>query len=685
MSLIDFQDTLSCFDEYDTTLRALLDRHAPARLRSVVLKPKSPWMNEDIQEAKCKRRRLERRWRATRIDEDRVRYTTQRQKVSHLIKTAEKHYYTSSIIACNGDQKRLFEIVDTLLHKKQEPKLPDGTSDQSLADRFSDHFVAKVANIQKTLASENSAMAGSDSMGEVELPPPFLTDFTPASFTEVRQVIMTAPASTCGLDPLPTNLLKEFVDDFVPYVTQLVNASLKSGCFPVLLQHALIKPLLKKPNLDRQCLSNYRPVANLRYVGKVLERIVSIRLQSFISDNSSHDPFQSAYRAGHGVETALLRVMNDVLLAMDGGRITALVLLDLSSAFDTVDHPTLLTRLRQLGLGGTALDWFESYLSKRSQAVHLREATSQTVQLDSSVPQGSVLGPQLFSVYMLPLRHIITKCNLGYHVYADDLQLYISCLPTQENVDSCISQMERCISDIQRWMGESHLKLNESKTEFVLLGSRQQLSKVVVPHIKIGSSLVVPAEKVKNLGAILDPKLSLVHHISNCVKLANYGLRNLRAIRHFLTLQATQQLVHAFVTSRLDFCNALLYGLPKHLLHRLQKTQNSAARLVVQASWSASINPILKELHWLPINERIVYKILLLTYKSLSGLAPQYLSCHVKYSVPGRVGLRSSTDMKLVEFRTNRSWGDRSFAAAAPRLWNSLPPSIRSCAIIMNI
>ncbi|XP_071794571.1 uncharacterized protein [Asterias amurensis] len=572
---------------------------------------------------------------------------------------------------------------------------------------------------------------------------------------------MTAPASTCGLDPLPTNLLKEFVDDFVPYVTQLVNASLKSGCFPVLLQHALIKPLLKKPNLDRQCLSNYRPVANLRYVGKVLERIVSIRLQSFISDNSSHDPFQSAYRAGHGVETALLRVMNDVLLAMDGGRITALVLLDLSSAFDTVDHPTLLTRLRQLGLGGTALDWFESYLSKRSQAVHLREATSQTVQLDSSVPQGSVLGPQLFSVYMLPLRHIITKCNLGYHVYADDLQQYISCLPTQENVDwfesylskrsqavhlreatsqtvqldssvpqgsvlgpqlfsvymlplrhiitkcnlgyhvyaddlqqyisclptqenvdSCISQMERCISDIQRWMGESHLKLNESKTEFVLLGSRQQLSKVVVPHIKIGSSLVVPAEKVKNLGAILDPKLSLVHHLSNCVKLANYGLRNLRAIRHFFTLQATQQLVRAFVTSRLDFCNALLYGLPKHLLHRLQKTQNSAARLVVQASWSASINPILKELHWLPINERIVYKILLLTYKSLSGLAPQYLSCHVKYSVPGRVGLRSSTDMKLVEFRMNRSWGDRSFAAAAPRLWNSLPPPIRSCTSI---
>ena len=264
---------------------------------------------------------------------------------------------------------------------------------------------------------------------------------------------MNSLVSSCDLDPIPTCLIKEFVNDFVPYITQIVNKSLKCGFFPDCLQHALIKPLLKKPSLDRQDLKNYRPIANLKYLGKVIERVVSGRLQSHLKNNSLQNPFQSAYREMHSVESALLRVNNDVLIGMDNGNVSGLVLLDLSSAFDTVDHCILLNRLKEIGLNGIVLKWFMSYLSSRSQEVCIRDATSASVSLDFSVPQGSVLGPQLFNVYTLPIQHIVQKHSINYHMYADDLQLYFICKPVQKEIDENVKKIENCIADVKELDG----------------------------------------------------------------------------------------------------------------------------------------------------------------------------------------------------------------------------------------
>ena len=165
------------------------------------------------------------------------------------------------------------------------------------------------------------------------------------------------------------------------------------------------------------------------------------------------------YRKSHSVETALLKVENDILIAMDEGKIVGVVLLDLSSAFDTVDHSVLTNRLGGVNIGGTALEWFRSYLSSRSQSVCLRGTSSPSVALNFSVPQGSVLGTHLFTVYTLPLKNIIDKHNLKFHMYADDLQLYFSCSPVQEELDRCINDLQTCICDMGKWMKDSYLKL----------------------------------------------------------------------------------------------------------------------------------------------------------------------------------------------------------------------------------
>ncbi|PIK59836.1 hypothetical protein BSL78_03291 [Apostichopus japonicus] len=251
--------------------------------------------------------------------------------------------------------------------------------------------------------------------------------------------------------------------------------------------------------------------------------------------------------------------------------ITALVLLDLSAAFDTVDHDVLISRLRNhLGLRDTALNWCKSYLSQRPQHICIGNAISDAVVLDYSVPQGSVLGPQLFTIYTYPVRDIILKYNLQYHVYADDTQIYFSFKSCQHDADSSLRIMENCIQEIRCWMQQNFLKLNDDKTEFVLFGSRQLLSKISLPFIRIGDSQIVPVSQARSLGVVFDSFMTMKPHICNVIRSSSLHIRNIGMIRKYLNRVAAEQIVHSFITSRLDNGNALLFGLPQSQLSRLR-------------------------------------------------------------------------------------------------------------------
>ena len=227
-----------------------------------------------------------------------------------------------------------------------------------------------------------------------------------------------------------------------------------------------------------------------------------------------------AYRKGHSTETALLKVQNDFLMNMNRKHVTLLVLLDLSAAFDTVDHNILLACLKScIGINGTALNWFTSYLNNRSQRVSLNGFTSDSFRLPYGVPQGSCLGSLLFTIYSSKLFEVI-KCHLPEaHAYADDTQLYLSFSPdTATNQTDAVIAMERCISDIRTWMLTDKLKLNDDKTEFMLIGTKQQLSKVNIDCLTVGSIDVVPVTVARNLGTWFDSNLNLQEQIHKTCK-----------------------------------------------------------------------------------------------------------------------------------------------------------------------
>ena len=678
---LDNLDVNTLAESYNSTLTTILDRHAPLIEKSITVRPRVPWFNDNIKEAKRQRRKLERRWRSSGLESDRVEFTSMRNWTTHLMDKARREYYTDFITENCTDQKKLFKAANQLLGRSDDVVYPPHTDPASLANDFGTFFVKKITDIRTKLENANVQLTPATATTESEVQTNVsFTDFEPVTPDYVKKLITGSTNKSCSSDPVPTKLVKCCLDELTPIITKIINFSLEDGCFPDAWKGALVKPMLKKPNADLQ-FKNFRPVSNLPFLSKLTEKAVANQTVNFMSTHNLHPEFQSAYRKGHSTETALLRVRNDILMNMNRQHVTLLVLLDLSAAFDTIDHDVLLNRLKStLGFGGNALAWFHSYLSDRFQHVVIANARSNRFDLKFGVPQGSCLGPLLFSIYTCRLFEIVSQHLPQVHCYADDTQLYLAFKPdNDDSQELAIATMEACIIDLRRWMINDKLMINDDKTEFVLIGTKQQLEKVHVDKLSVGDSEITASNVVRNLGSWFDSNLSMASHVNKICKSSFYHLYNIVRIRKFLSQDSTKTLIHAFVTSRLDHCNALLYGLPKSYLRKLQRVQNAAARLVLRVPKFCHISPCLLELHWLPIKFRVDFKIILLTFKAIHGLAPKYISDLINVKPISKYSLRSNNELLLKppSQKTLPTLGDRAFAAAAPKLWNLLPNKLK--------
>ncbi len=285
------------------------------------------------------------------------------------------------------------------------------------------------------------------------------------------------------------------------------------------------------------------------------------QVSAFLTQNNLLDSNQSGFRSGHSTETALLSVVEALRLARAASKSSLLILLDPSTAFDTVNHQILLSTLLRKGISGTALQWFESYLSDRFFQVTWRGEVSKSQLLATGVPQGSVPGPLLFSVYMASLGSVIQKHGFSYHCYADDTQLYLSFHPDDPTI---AARFSACLTDISCWMKDNHLQLNLAKTELLVVSANPSLHHNFT--FQLGSSTITPLKTARNLGVVIDDKLNNSDHIAKTARSCRFALYNIRKIRPFLSEHATQLLVQALVLSRLDYCNAKLLVFLKNTL-----------------------------------------------------------------------------------------------------------------------
>ena len=549
---------------------------------------------------------------------------------------------------------------------------------KQLCESFSFYFKNKIDNIRLHLDS----LPSSPITFELFHGLPF-TDFELLTDAQVLKYINNSSCKTCDLDPIPTQLLKDCIDVILPYLTSIFNHSLSNGLVPQSFKHAIVKPLLKKPGLDENILKNFRPVSNLNFLSKVLEKVVLDQLISHIYNNNLHEIFQSAYKANHSTETALLKVTSDILDEIDNKNVCILTLLDLSAAFDTIDHKILVKRLETtFGISGTVLMWLESYIKGRFQSVSVGNEKSQQMPLECGVPQGSVLGPVIFTLYTQPLANMLRdKYNMYYHFYADDTQIYIC--GKIDDIPKLLQTTKECIEDVKIWMTNNKLQLNDDKTEIILIRNPKIVKELPELILNVNDNDIKFNKKVKNLGVTLDTDMTMFFFVSQLCKNLYFQLRKIASIRPYLSTEVTKTLVTSLILSKLDYCNSLLAGLPQDTINRLQLIQNNAARLICRKKKSDHITPLLKDLHWLPVSQRINYKMSVFVYKCINDIAPSYLSDALERYTPAR-NLRSSMDRTILvqTKRTYKFIGCRSFYHLGPLVWNKLPRDIREAGSI---
>ncbi|KAL2083495.1 hypothetical protein ACEWY4_021268 [Coilia grayii] len=441
---------------FNSRMTHIMDNIAPLKTKRVTDNQKAPWkLNPVVKLLKRECRKSERMCRKSKLQ---IHYQIHKEmlgKYNLEISKARQSFFSNIINRNINNARVLFSTVEKLTNPSSQ--LPPELSLVKKCNDFASFFKGKIDKIRLNIASQLQIAQNLEPLaverGDLNLMPTFdLVDYE-----TLEKTVQNLSSSTSELDILPTNFFKSVLHLISADVLQIINTSLQTGIFPSSLKNAVVKPLLKKNNLDSSVLNNYRPISNLPFIGKIIEKIVFNQLTAFLTSNSCFDKFQSGFRANHSTETALIKVINDIRLNSDVGKTSVLVLLDLSAAFDTVDHCILLHRLEHwVGFTGTVINWLKSYLQQRSFFVAIGNCTSASMSLTCAVPQGSILGPLLFNLYMLPLGQIIKNNSVNYHSYADNTQVYLALSP---NDYTPLESLCGCIDQINNWMSHNFLQL----------------------------------------------------------------------------------------------------------------------------------------------------------------------------------------------------------------------------------
>ena len=683
--IYETDDTDKATQCYLHTLENIINIHAPKRKRYVKVN-RTYWWNADCQKARQERRKAERKYKKCRSRENRKNYYDICSKIQEVYHRNRNAYFTAKLESSEGDARKTYEIVNYLLDNHSvKRKLPDQDDNVKLSNSFSKYFTNKVSEIYKAIKEENQKNDYKPVLYDALQVAPCFSAFAIPSFYDLYHIIRSMNNKSCELDPLPMSIFKQLLPQLLPAVLHIITLSLSKGLFPMDLKFALVKPQLKSNTLDHNVLHNYRPVSNISFLSKILESVVLKQLSEYLESNQLLCRVQSAYRTLHSCETAIVKVHNDIVSKLDKGNNVVLMLFDLSAAFDTINHDCLLKKLQFLyGISGTALSWFASYLKFRKYCVKVKDTLSTTNSINMGVPQGSIIGPVLFIMYTKEIEEIAKKHKMSCHLYADDTQCYFD---VDMNLSNHFIQdkVKNFIFEIKTWMSTNYLKLNESKTKLMLLQP---------PHRCLSNSLltleifldncepIVSSRQVKNLGFILDDTLNLQSHINKVTSLCYINLRNLGRIGSKLPFKLKVQLVHSMVLSHLDMYNSLLYGAPMTLLNKLKQVLYAAVRFIFKLKKrdKQHLSPYLKHLHFLPVQYRIQFKIALLVYKIIHGIAPLYMKDLLSFKkLDNYFTLRSQLDKTLLvespSLRFTRSHA--IFQYCGPKVWNSLPIELR--------
>ena len=641
-------------NQYHNLSSDIVDKHSPIQTR-IYKTNEPPWIDQEYKKCRAVRRKFEKLWKRTRTETNRVNYINQKKVCAELAVLKQSVHYNKLIENAGTCQKSLFKIANNLLDKSKVKVLPSYNNPKQLANDFNKFFVDKVEKIRNSIPESTEGNTYSRPFHGVRM-----NEFRVVSEMDIKKIIQTNGVKTCTEDPIPAKLMKQTLDILLPVLTKLVNTSLREGSIDG-IKESVLHPLLKKQGLDVDEYKNFRPVNNLLFLSKLIERVVGNQLDEHMTVNNLHESSQFAYKQHHNTETMMMGVTDEVLRGFDEGQATVIIFLDLSAAFDTIDTEKVLEIMNvEIGIGGVALQWFRSFLEGRTQRVKIENEYSDSLDVRYGAPQGSVLGPRIYNVNVRSQPNAFKKCMFSSSSFADDSngrkQFALTFQFSVINKD-----IVNCLHQIINWSNSHFMKINPDKTEILLLCPESLNREVIIKGVIFENQCIRFSYEVKNVGVWIDRNLKMDKHVNQTVSHCYKILKDIGRIKKHLKSIHIERLVHAMISSRLDYCNSLFMNIRNENLYKLQKLQNAAAKLVLGKRKRDSASETLKELHWLNVDARIVFKILLLVFKILRGQCSKNIELNYK-------GFNGREDdyllLEISNFKT--AYGKRIFAYNGP-------------------
>ena len=676
-------DPNESFNRFESSLNPLIDKYLPLKKLSKkeVKNYFKPWITSGIRKSIKRREKLYKKFIKAKEGSTKDAYHTQykelRNKIVQLCRQSKKNHYQKFFDENANNLKLTWKGIKQIINiKNKDNKQPNAimidkvlnTDSKQIANEFNVYFSSIAEKLQSRIYHQGQDFSK------------YLTDrninsffIKPTDETEIKQIIKNININKAsGPHSIPTEILHLVMEIIAYPLTQLVNMSFSNGVYFQNLKTSKALPVYKNKGNILEC-ENYRPISLLSNINKIVEKLMHSRLYNFLTDSNSIYVNQFGFRKKHSTNHALIRLTEDIRSSLDNNEIVCGVFIDLQKAFDTVDHNILLSKLDYYGIRGTANEWFNSYLSNRRQFVSINGHDSGEVNMSYGVPQGSVLGPLLFLIYINDL-HKALKYSTTRH-FADDTYL----LNSNHSPKQLQKQLNLDLRFLCNWLKANKISLNASKTELLIF--RHPNKRVNFEFkIKIDGKKLIPSKYVKYLGVLIDSHLNWSYHINSLSSKLSRAIGMLAKIRHYVSEGTLRSIYFGIFSSLLTYGSQIFGQIANKHLRRLEILQNKALRLIKFANYRASANPLYKESKILKIADHVKLQNFLLVLDDVKGQLPTALSNTFK-SVQNvhRYNTRGAAQFKMViPAARTLVYGVHSIFFQAIQMWNYIMSNFQS-------
>jgi hypothetical protein len=613
------------FDSFFDKLSGLLDTHVPSRklTRKQAKFKQKPWVTSAIKKSMYKRDKILQKFLKAKDATVKInlhsQYKTYRNSIVNLIRVSKQNYFSHYFLQNSKNSRMIWKGVNEYLNNKKQNKVNNISlkiNNETISDPaktvniFNNFFTSIADDIRK-----NIPKALNDYKKYLKNPLQNSFYFHPVTIIEMINTIKSIkPNKSCGPYSIPFDILNLLLFDIATILTKIINLTFETGVFPSSLKLVKVIPIFKNKGSSLQ-FNNYRPISLLSNIDKIFEKLVHSRLISFLDKYKVLYNKQFGFRKHHSTAHTLISLTEEIRKSLDSGRFSCGVFIDLQKAFDTVDHMILLDKLNKYGVRGLANSWFKSYLSNRKQFVSILGIKSEIKAIKHGVPQGSVLGPLLFILYINDLYTAISKSST--FLFADDTCLLYS----HSNLKTIQKNLNYDLRSLFRWLCASKISLNATKTEVVLFHHERKPVEYDI-KLKLNGKLLVINKEVKYLGLIIDHNLSFSNHLStlsNKLRKANGAISK---IRHVATESVLRSVFNSLFISHLSYASQTWAQNINLNTSRIFKLQKTAARLMTFSDFHAHSKPLFYQLRFLNISDLVKFCNLLLTHQSLNGKCP---------------------------------------------------------------